>query len=166
MTIPLQDTLARQKPFMPYIRNTTGWDFRPTSRTTANRAPCACMPNPSTTNLTAFSNSFWYLRNLGILWYRLLQYYPARYFGNPEGLEGSEMKGFWTVASAHVLCLPSIVVQVFKVLTSSEKYVKIPENYFRKVRCFPKDSGRFRVVSGGRNICGGLPESSKSCMVL
>ena len=81
-------------------------------------------------------------------------------------MEGSEMKGFWTVASAHALRLPSIVVQVFKVLASSEKYVKIPENYFRKVRCFPKDSGRFRVVSGGRNIRGGLPERSKSCAVL
>ena len=98
--------------------------------------------------------------------YGLLQCYPARYFRNPEGLEGLETKGFWTVASAHALRLPSIVVQVFKVLESSEKYVKIPENYFRKVRCFPKDSGRFRVVSGGRNLCGGLPERSKSCAVL
>ena len=71
--------------------------------------------------------------------YGLLQCYPARYFGNPGGLEGSETKSFWTVASAHALCLPSIIVQVFKVLASSEKYVKIPENYFRKVRCFPKD---------------------------
>ena len=92
--------------------------------------------------------------------------YPARYFGNLEGLEGSETKGFWTAASAHMLRLPSIVVQVFKVLTSSEKYVKIPENYFRKVRCFPKDSGRFRVVSGTRNLRRGLPERSKSCTVL
>ena len=58
------------------------------------------------------------------------RYYPARYFRNLEGLEGSEMKGFWTAASAHALCLPSIVVQVFNVLTSSEKYVKIPETYF------------------------------------
>ena len=56
--------------------------------------------------------------------YRLLQCYPARCFRNPEGLEGSETKGFWTVASAHALHLPSIVVQVFKVLESSEKYVK------------------------------------------
>ena len=95
--------------------------------------------------------------------YGLLQRYPARYFGNPEGLE---MKGFWTVASAHALCLPSIIVQVFKVLASSEKCVKIPENYFQKVRCFPKDSGSFRVVSGGRNLRGGLPERSKSCTVL
>ena len=101
----------------------------------------------------------------GRLCYGLLQCYPARYFGNPEGLEGLETKGFWTVASAHTLCLPSIVVQVFKVLASSEKYVEIPENYFRKVRCFPKDSGRFWVVSGGRNLRGGLPEQSKSCTV-
>ena len=54
--------------------------------------------------------------------------YLARYFGNPEGLEGLEMKVFGTVASAHVLCLPSIIVQVFKVLASLEKYVRIPEN--------------------------------------
>ena len=60
--------------------------------------------------------------------YGLLQCYPARYFRNPEGLEGSEMKGFWTMASACVLCLAPIIVQVFKVLTSLEKYVKIPEN--------------------------------------
>ena len=98
--------------------------------------------------------------------YGLLQCYPARYFGIPEGLEGLEMKGFWTAASAHALHLPSIVVQVFKVLESSAKYVKIPKTYFRKVRCFPKDSGRFRVVSGGRNLRGGLPERSKSCTVL
>ena len=98
--------------------------------------------------------------------YGLLQCYLARYLGNPEGLEGLEMKGFWTVASAHALCMPSIVVQVFKVLTSSEKYVEIPENYFRKVGCFPKDSSRFPVVSGGRNLCGVLPERSKSCTVL
>ena len=91
--------------------------------------------------------------------------YLARYFGNPEGLEGSETKGFWTVASAHTLRLPSIVVQVFKVPASSERYVKIPKNYFRKVRCFPKDSDRFRVVSSGRNLRGGLPEWSKSCTV-
>ena len=96
----------------------------------------------------------------------MLQCYPARYFGNLEGLEGLETKGFWTVASAHMLRLPSIVVQVFKVLASSEKYVKIPKNYFRKVRCFPKDSGRFQVVSCGRNLRGGLPELSKSCAVL
>ena len=67
------------------------------------------------------------------LCYRLLQCYPTRYFIDPEGLEGSEMKGFWTVDSAHVLHLPFIIVQVFKVLASSEKYVSIPENYFRKV---------------------------------
>ena len=97
--------------------------------------------------------------------YGLLQCYPARYFGNMEGLEGSETKGFWTVASAHVLRLPSIVVQVFKVLASSEKYVKIPENYFQKVRCSPKDSSRFWVVSGGRNLRRGLLERSKSCTV-
>ena len=58
--------------------------------------------------------------------YGLLQCYQAKYFRNLEGLEGSEMKGFWTAASAHALCLPSIIVQVFKVLTSSKKYVEIP----------------------------------------
>ena len=62
--------------------------------------------------------------------YELLQCYPARYFGNLEGLEGLETKGFWTAASAHALHLPSIIVQVFKVLASSEKYVKIPKNSF------------------------------------
>ena len=41
--------------------------------------------------------------------------YLARYFGNLEGLEGSEMKGFWTAASAHALHLPSIIVQVFTI---------------------------------------------------
>ena len=80
-------------------------------------------------------------------------------------MEGSETKGFWTAASAHALRLPSIVVQVFKVLTSSGKYIKIPENYFRKVRCFPKDSGMFQVVSGGRNLRGRLPERTKSFRV-
>ena len=94
--------------------------------------------------------------------YGLLQCYPARYFGNLEGSEGLEMKGFWTAASAHALCLPSIIVQVFKVLTSSEKYVKIPENYFQKVRCFPKDSGCFQAVSGGRKLRRRFPERSKS----
>ena len=79
--------------------------------------------------------------------------------------EGLETKGFWTVASAHVLHLPSIVVQVFKVLASSEKYVKLPENYFQKVRCFPKDPACFQAVSSGRNLRGGLPERSKSCTV-
>ena len=54
----------------------------------------------------------------GMCCYGLLQCYPARYSGNLEGLECSETKGFWTVASAHALHLPSIVVQVFKVLTS------------------------------------------------
>ena len=59
--------------------------------------------------------------------YELLQCYPTRYFRNPEGLEGLETKGFWTAASAHVLCLPSIIVQVFKVLASSEKIQKNTE---------------------------------------
>ena len=85
--------------------------------------------------------------------YRLLQCYLARYFRNLEGLEGLEgleTKGFWTAASAHALRLPSIVAQVFKVLASSEKYVKIPENYFQKVRCLPKDPACFQAVSGGQ----------------
>ena len=94
------------------------------------------------------------------LCYRLLQCYPARYFRNLEGLEGSETKGFWTAASAHVL--PSIVVQVFKVLTSSEKYVKIPENYLRRVRCLQRDSACFWAVSGHRNLPRRLPEWTKS----
>ena len=100
------------------------------------------------------------------LCYRLLQCYPARYFGYMEGLEGLETKGFWTVASAHVLCLPSIVVQVFKVLTSSEKYVKIPEIYFQKVRCFPKDPTCFQAFSCGRNLPRRFLEQTKSFLVL
>ena len=39
MTIPSQDTLARQRPFTPYVCITTGRDFKPTSRITANRVP-------------------------------------------------------------------------------------------------------------------------------
>ena len=35
-TIPSQDTLARRRPFMPYVCITTGRDFKPTSRITAN----------------------------------------------------------------------------------------------------------------------------------
>ena len=91
--------------------------------------------------------------------------YPARYFGNMEGLEGLETKGFWTAASAHVLRLPSIVVQVFKVLASLEKYIKIPENYFRKIRCFPKDTACFRAVSGGRKLPRKFPERTRSFQV-
>ena len=55
---------------------------------------------------------------------------PTRCFNNLEGLEGLETKGFWTAASAHALHLPSIIdlVQVFTVLKSSGKYIKIPEN--------------------------------------
>ena len=102
--------------------------------------------------------------SLGVC-YGLLQCYLARYFRNPDGLEGSEMEGFWTMASAHVLHLPSIVVQVFKVLASSEKYLKIPKNYFWKVRCFSKDFVRFWVVSGRRNLRRRLPKQSKSCSV-
>ena len=98
--------------------------------------------------------------------YRLLQCYPARYFRNLEGLEGSETKGFWTAASAHVLCLPSIIVQVFKVLTSLEKYRKIPKNWLQKVRCFPKDPTHFQAVSGGRNLPRRFPEWTKSFPVL
>ena len=74
-------------------------------------------------------------------------------------------QGFWTAASAPALRLPSIVVQVFKVLASSEKYVKLPENYFRKVRCFSKDSVRFQVVTGRRNLHRRLLKWSMSCSV-
>ena len=95
----------------------------------------------------------------------MLQCYPARYFGNLEGLEGLETKGFWTVASAHVLHLPSIVVQVFKVLASSEKYVKLPENYFQKVRCFPKDPACFQAVSSGRKQHRMFPQWTKGFRV-
>ena len=33
-----------------------------------------------------------------------------------SGLTVPDMKGFWTEASAHVLCQPSVVVQVFQVV--------------------------------------------------
>ena len=79
------------------------------------------------------------------LCYGLLQCYPARYFGNLEGLEGSEMKGFWTAASAHALHLPSIIVQVFKVLASSEKYVKNTRKLLPKGKMFLQ---RFCQVPG------------------
>ena len=48
-----------------------------------------------------------------------------------------ETKGFWTSASAHVLCLPSIVVQLFEARKKSEKY---------KVNCFQKAEGFERVL--------------------
>ena len=67
MTIPLQDTLAKQRPFMPCVCNTTGWDFKPTSRITANRAPPVPMQNLCTIDLMDFLNSFQYPRSLGIL---------------------------------------------------------------------------------------------------
>ena len=66
-TIPLQDTLARRRPFMPYICITTGWDFKPTSRIAAICAPPVPVPSLCAMDLTDFSNSFRYLRNLGIL---------------------------------------------------------------------------------------------------
>ena len=77
-----------------------------------------------------------------------------------------EMKGFWTAASAHVLCLPSIIVQVFKVLASLERYVKLLENYFQKVRCFQRVSNSFWTVSRGRNLPRRFPEWGKSFPVL
>ena len=80
-------------------------------------------------------------------------------------MEGSETRGFWTAASAHALRLPSIIVQVFKVLASSKKYIKIPENYFRKVICFPKDPVCVRAVSGGGNVPRRFPEWTKSFRV-
>ena len=61
------------------------------------------------------------------------------------------MRGFWTVASAHVLHLLSIVVQVF---SSSEKYGKTCENYFQEVECFQGDSGSFRMDSANQNPSG------------
>ena len=76
-----------------------------------------------------------------------------------------EMKGFWTVASAHALCLPAIVVQVFKVLTTSEKYVKIPENYFQKVRCCQRVPDSFLAVSRGRNLPRRFPVQKMSILV-
>ena len=68
-TIPLQDTLARQRPFTPYICNTTGLDFKPMSKITANCAPLVLMQNLCTIDLTDFSNNFQYPRSLGILYH-------------------------------------------------------------------------------------------------
>ena len=68
-TIPSQDTLARQRPFTPYVCNTTGPDFKPMSRITADHAPLVLMQNLCAIDLTDFSNNFWYLRSLGILYH-------------------------------------------------------------------------------------------------
>ena len=57
-TIPSQDTLAKQRPFTLYICNTTGQDFKPMSRITANHAPLALTQNLCTINLMDFSNHF------------------------------------------------------------------------------------------------------------
>ena len=69
MTIPLQDTLARQRPFTPYACNTTGLDFKPMSRITANRAPLVLVPSLCAIDLTDFLSSFQYPRSLGILYH-------------------------------------------------------------------------------------------------
>ena len=66
-TIPSQDPLAKQRPFMPYVCNTTGLDFKPMSRITANRAPLVRMPSLCAIDLTDFLNSFQFPRSLGIL---------------------------------------------------------------------------------------------------
>ena len=68
-TIPSQDTLARRRPFTLYVCNTTGLDFKPTSRITANRAPLVHTPSLCAIDLMDFSNSFRYLRSLGILFH-------------------------------------------------------------------------------------------------
>ena len=47
------------------------------------------------------------------------------------------------MASAHALHLPSIVVQVFKVLTSSEKICKNTEKLLPKGKMSPKSSRQF-----------------------
>ena len=96
------------------------------------------------------------------LCYGLLQCYLA-YFRNPEGLKGLETKGFWTAASAHALHMLSIIVPVFKVLTSSENYVKIPARKLHpKGKMFPKSSQQFPGISGGRNLPRRFPEQRKS----
>ena len=66
-TIPSQDTLARRRPFTPYVCITTGRDFKPTSRITANCAPPVPVQSLCTIDLTDFLNSFQSLRSLGIL---------------------------------------------------------------------------------------------------
>ena len=53
-TIPSQDTLAKQRPFMLYVCNTTGQDFKPMSRITANHAPLVPMQNLCAIDLTDF----------------------------------------------------------------------------------------------------------------
>ena len=68
-TIPLQDTLARRRPFTPYVCITTGQDFKPTSRITANHAPPVPVQSLCAIDLMDFFNSFWqwFPRSLGIL---------------------------------------------------------------------------------------------------
>ena len=67
MTIPLQDTLARQRPFMLYVCITTGQDFKPMSRITEIHAPPVPAQSLCAIDLMDFSNSFQFLRSLGIL---------------------------------------------------------------------------------------------------
>src|SRR6266481_6116111 len=76
MIIPLQDIMVSPRPFTRSASTTIGPDSRPTSKTTANRAPSVLAPNPCATDHTGFSNSFPYPRNHGTLslWISLRSY--------------------------------------------------------------------------------------------
>src|SRR6266481_5947399 len=75
-TIPLQDIMVSPRPFTRSASITTGPDSRPSSKTTANRAPSVLMPNPCATDPMGSSNSFPYPRNHGTpsLWISLRSY--------------------------------------------------------------------------------------------
>src|SRR6266481_7227789 len=76
MIIPLQDIMVSPRPFTRSTSTTIGPDSRPTSKTTANRAPSVLMPNPCATDHTGFSSSFPFPRGRGTLslWISLRSY--------------------------------------------------------------------------------------------
>ena len=55
---------------------------------------------------------------------------------NPELGRTWKTEGFWTVASAHALCLPSIVVQLFE--AQKKKSEKYKVNWFQKAEWLEK----------------------------
>src|SRR6266481_3354130 len=64
--IPLQDIMVSPRPSTRSASTTIGPDFRPMSKTTANRAPSVLAPNPCATDHTGFSSSFPFPRGRGI----------------------------------------------------------------------------------------------------
>src|SRR6266481_9889384 len=65
--IPLQDIMVSPRPFTRSTSTTIGLDSRPTSKTTANRAPSVLAPNLCATDPMGSSNSFPYPRSRGTL---------------------------------------------------------------------------------------------------